>query len=421
LAGYRLDAVRVVATAVLRQARNAQAFIGEAEAVLGHPIEIISGQEEGRLIYMGVANAVDAPAERRLVVDIGGGSTELVLGRGPDIEKVESFPVGSVKQALAFFPGGVIDAVSFDAAVLSARGQFEDAAPPYHPDNWKRAYGSSGTIRAIGDIIARNGIGRGRIDMASLQALRQAFVRAGHASRIELPGLRADRAATVAGGLAILIALFQELQIEQIGTVDAGLRLGVLWDLYYRSHCRDRRDDAIEALAARFGVDRDRAVRTAHGASALFAQLRPGGEAYTKLLYWAGILHEAGLAVSQTGYHKHSAYLAEHADLPGFTAREQKILGRLLAAQKGNLRKVEEWLADHDFAKAVLALRLALVFLHARMDGGIGAVLLNLNGRIQLDLPQYLLDEHPTLRYWIDREHDWWEEVDIDFKLRLRG
>jgi exopolyphosphatase/guanosine-5'-triphosphate,3'-diphosphate pyrophosphatase len=421
LANFELDAVRVVATAVLRQARNAAAFTAEAEAALGYPVEIISGEEEGRLIYMGVANTIGLPGERRLVVDIGGGSTELVLGQGVDIDKVESFSVGSVKQSLAFFPDGRIDATSFEAAVLSARGQFEDAAPPYHPDNWKRAYGSSGTIRAIADVIQRNDIGRGRIDLSSLQALRQRFIEAGNTSLVNLSGLRPERAATVAGGLAILIALFQQLQIGQMGTVDAGLRLGVLWDLYHRSQSRDRRDEAIGQLATRFGVDHDRAMRTAHAASALFAQLRPGGESYTKLLYWAGVLHEAGLAVSQTGYHKHSAYLAEHADLPGFTAREQKILGRLLAAQKGNLRKVEEFLSDHDFAKAVLSLRLALILLHARLDGEVGAIGLRLNGRIELELPQYLLDEHPTLRYWVDREHDWWDEVETDFKLRLRG
>ena len=145
----------------MRQANNIATFLPQAEAAIGYPIEIISGEEEGRLIYMGVANALAQPAERRLVVDIGGGSTELILGRGSDIERVESFSVGSVRQRLSFFIGGRIDGPSFEAAILSARSIFEDGAPPYHPQFWKRAYGSSGTIRAIADVIDKNGLDKG--------------------------------------------------------------------------------------------------------------------------------------------------------------------------------------------------------------------------------------------------------------------
>src|SRR5471032_2464782 len=173
LSAYQLDAVRVVATSAMRVARNSAAFLPAAEQAVGYPIEIISGEEEGRLIYMGVANALALPGERRLVIDIGGGSTELILGRGQEIERVESFSVGTVKQSLSFFVGGRIDAPSFEAAILSARSHFEDAAPPYHPQFWKRCYGSSGTARTIADIIVKNNLGR-EVNAASLEALSSA-------------------------------------------------------------------------------------------------------------------------------------------------------------------------------------------------------------------------------------------------------
>ncbi|MBC7454229.1 MAG: Ppx/GppA family phosphatase, partial [Massilia sp.] len=252
LAGYRLDAVRVVATSTLRVARNAAAFLPAAEKAIGYPIEIISGEEEGRLIYMGVANALALPAERRLVIDIGGGSTELILGSGSDIERVESFSIGTVKQSLSFFPDGRIDAASYEAAILSARSHFEDAAPPYQRGNWHVAYGSSGTVRAIADVIERSSLGDGRLSPAGLDALRARFVEFGRVAKIDMPGLRPDRASTIIGGLAILIALVHELGIDAITPVEAGLRMGVMWDLYLRSMQRDRREQSVLEMARKF-------------------------------------------------------------------------------------------------------------------------------------------------------------------------
>ena len=418
LAAYKLDAVRVVATSTMRVAHNSAAFLPEAEAALGYPIEIISGEEEGRLIYMGVANSIGNLSERRLVMDIGGGSTELILGRGLEIERVESFSVGTVKQSLSFFVGGRIDAASFEAAVLSARSHFEDGAPPYHPDHWKKAYGSSGTIRAIGEIIARNELGDGKVNAASLDALRRRFIEFGHVNRIDMPGLRPDRASTIIGGLAILIALVAELAIDELTPIEAGLRMGVMWDLYLRSTQRDRRDESVRALAHKFHVDEQRAHRAADDAAALYAQLKPAGDAYLKLLPWSAQLHEVGMVVSQTGYHKHAAYMIENADLPGFTAREQKMMARLIVAQKGNLRKVAEGLPDPDFAKAVLALRVALLLLHARVEPGLGELKLRMKNRIELEIRRDWLARHPTVKYWIEKEQESWDEVGVDFSVR---
>ena len=418
LSAYRLDAVRVVATSTLRVANNGAAFLPAAEQAIGYPIEIISGEEEGRLIYMGVANALALPGERRLVIDIGGGSTELILGKGADIERVESFSIGTVKQSLSFFAGGRVDQASYAAAILSARSHFEDAAPPYQHPNWSTAYGSSGTIRAIAEIIERNGLGDGRLSARGLDALRARFISFGHVSKIDMPGLRPDRAGTIIGGLAILIALVHELGIEAVAPVEAGLRMGVMWDLYLRSMQRDRREQSVLEAARKFHVDETRAARVAQQAGALYAQLKPAGETCIRPLQWSAWLHEIGMVVSQTGYHKHAAYLIENADMPGFTTREQKLMGRLVLAQKGNLRKVAEALSDPDFAKAVLALRMAILLMHARMQAGPGELKLRMKHRIELEIGKDWMAGHPTLAFWIEKEQEWWDDVGVDFSVR---
>lgn len=420
LDGYKLDGVRVVATSAMRVARNSAAFLPQAELAIGHPIEIISGEEEGRLIYMGVANALATPGERRLVIDIGGGSTELILGRGQEIEKVESFSVGTVKQSLSFFVGGRVDAPSFEAAILSARSHFEDAAPPYRPQFWKQCYGSSGTARTIADIIVKNGIGR-EVNAATLTALKQRFIEFGHVSKIEMAGLRPDRAGTIIGGLAILIGLVRELDIPVVQPIEAGLRMGVMWDLHLRSTKRDRREQSVQACLQKFHVDERRANRVADDALALYMQTKPVTEEYTRHLYWSALLHEVGLVVSQTGYHKHAAYMIENADLPGFTTREQKIMSRLIVAHKGNLRKVAEVLAEPDFAKAVVALRLAVLFMHSRIDIDFSLIKLRVKNRIELEIRREWVAEHPTLSYWLEKEQENWDEVGVDFTIRTSG
>ncbi len=418
LAGYELDAVRVVATSAMRVARNGAIFLPLAEQAIGHPIEIISGEEEGRLIYMGVAHALALPGERRLVLDIGGGSTELILGRGQDIERVESFSIGTVKQSLSFFVGGRVDAPSFEAAILSARSHFEDAAPPYHPQYWKNAYGSSGTIRTIADIIARNNLGNGDLSGASLSALKQRFIQFGHVGKIDMPGLRPDRAGTIVGGLAILIALVRELDIEVVTPIEAGLRMGVMWDLYLRSTKRDRREQSVQDCVQKFHVDEGRARRVAENAVAMYAQLKPSSDALNKCLRWSGLLHEVGMVVSQTGYHKHASYIVENADLPGFTTREQKTMSKLIMAQKGNLRKISDSLSDPDFAKAVLALRLAILFMHARIEADFSELRLRMKSRIELEIKRDWVAHHPTVSFWMEKEQELWDEVGVDFSIR---
>ena len=421
LASYTLDAVRVVATNTLRVAKNAAAFLPAAEQAIGYPIEIISGEEEGRLIYMGVASALAQADEKRLVIDIGGGSTELILGKGYEILQVESFSIGTVGQSQSFFPDGRIDAATLDAAILSARSVFEDGAPPFRPQHWSRAYGSSGTIRALSEAIEKNAIGDGSLSLKNLETLKSRLIGYGDLAKVDLVGIKSERISAVVGGLAVLIGIMQEIGIKDITAVDAGLRMGVLRDLQLRATRHDRREQSVREFMRRFRADEDRATRVAATATALYTQLKPASDDYAKHLYWSGLLHEVGMVISHTGYHKHAAYMVENADLPGFTAREQRLMSTLIAAHKGNLRKVEDALDETDFAKAVLALRLAVMLMHSRLDAEADRLKLKMKNRIELEFRRDWSLQHPTLSYWIEKERGWWDEVGVNMDVKTVG
>ena len=418
LAAYPLNAVRVVATNTIRIAGNAAAFLPVAEKAIGYPIEIISGEEEGRLIYMGVASTVGMPGERRLVIDIGGGSTELIVGTGQDITQVESFSTGTVRVSQDFFIGGRIDGAAFDAAILASRSLFEDAAPLYGPAHWSIAYGSSGTMRAIGEAIAKNDLGDGTLSLASCEALRERLIDFGETGRIVLAGMKPDRAAVIVGGLSILMGIMQELGIDSVQPIEAGLRMGVLWDLHLRATKRDRREQSVRGFLQRFGGDAARADRVADYAGQTFGMMKPADESLARHLHWSALLHEVGQAVSHSGYHKHGAYLIEHADLPGFTTREQRCMATLIAAQKGNLRKVSDALTDPDLARAILALRLAVLFSHARLALDGAGLRVKMKSRIELELDSAWVAQHPTVAFWMQKERACWIEVGIEFVIK---
>jgi exopolyphosphatase/guanosine-5'-triphosphate,3'-diphosphate pyrophosphatase len=418
---HRLDAVRVVATNTLRVATNAEALLPRLEAAIGYPVEVISGEEEGRLIYMGVSCALARADEQRLVIDVGGGSTEVIAGRGDEIQLVESFSIGTHPQSAAYFPGGRIDAPSFEAAVNAARARFEDAAGQYRAHGWEAVYGSSGTIRAVSDVIGRSRIGEGiengGMSIDSLLALRDRLIAAGHVGAFDLPGIKRERVIVMAGGLSVLIGAMQEFGVRGMTAINAGLRLGVLSDLELRARRSDRRDSAIQACMRRFGVDHGRAQRTAAIARQLVDRLGGLDESVRRHLLWSCMLHEVGLAVSHSGAHKHAAYIVEHADLPGFTNREQRLMSAIVLAQKGNLRKVREALGAPDLARAVLAMRLAAVFMHARVDGDLDGLKVRMKNRIEIDTPRGWLKQHPTVAAWFEKEAAAWGEVGVGFQV----
>lgn len=413
-----LTRVRVVATNTVRVARNARTFLQLAEKAIGYPIEVISGEEEGRLIYMGVACALDDASERRLVMDIGGGSTELVLGQGSEIEEVESFGIGTVATASRFFGGQKITEQAFEAATLKARSYFEDRMKPFHPRLWHTAYGSSGTMRTIADVIEKNAIGDSTVSLKNLRALRDWLIACGRQDSIDLVGVKPERLSVILGGLPVLIGLAEELGLRQLWPIEAGLRMGVLWDLHLRSRSKDRRRESIKRFIKRHGVDEQRAASAKSHARALYAQLNPEHEELARIVAWAAQIHEVGMVVSHTGFHKHGAYLALHADLPGFTQHEQHVLSTLVLAQKGNLRKISEAMADPDLTRAILALRLGIIFMHARIDLAEEPIRLRFRSRIDLELPKGMLANHPTLAYWLGKEQASWEEVGYDFLVR---
>jgi exopolyphosphatase/guanosine-5'-triphosphate,3'-diphosphate pyrophosphatase len=416
---YRLTDVRVVATNTFRVARNVATFKPLCEQAIGYPIEVISGEEEGRLIYMGVAHEVARPLEARLVIDIGGGSTELILGRGSDITEVESFGIGTQQQAMAFFTGGHIDARSFDAAITAARARFEDAAAMFRPGQWDAVYGSSGTIRAIGEVINVNGIGDGTMSFASLKALEAVLVRCGHVDRFLLPGIKRERVFVMLGGLSVLLGVMEELQAERIAAINAGLRLGALCDLELRSTRHDRRDQAIVAVLRRFRADEQRADRTAALARQLHAQLSPEGGPFRRYLDWASRLHEVGQSISHSGAHKHGAYMVENADIPGFTTGDQAVMAKLVLGQKGNLRKVKEQLEDLEFARAQLALRMAAMLMHARLDEHVGGIRLRMKSRIEAGVDADWARQHPTVMLWLEKEKESWAEVNMPMAVAV--
>ena len=200
--------------------------------------------------------------------------------------------------------------------------------------------------------------------------------------------------------------------------IEAGLRMGVMWDLYLRSTKRDRREQSVQDCVQKFHVDEGRARRVAENAVAMYAQLKPSSDALNKCLRWSGLLHEVGMVVSQTGYHKHASYIVENADLPGFTTREQKTMSKLIMAQKGNLRKISDSLSDPDFAKAVLALRLAILFMHARIEADFSELRLRMKSRIELEIKRDWVAHHPTVSFWMEKEQELWDEVGVDFSIR---
>ncbi len=373
LKGFESGHVRAVATQTLREARNRDEFLRAAQRVLGHPIEVISGREEARLIYAGVSFL--QPAEHaRLVVDIGGRSTELILGQGRTPKEAESFPVGSVSLSMRYFGDGHMSSQAFRAAQIAAGAEFEEALTEFAPELWTQALGSSGTVGAVSQVLRETGATDGDITVPALATLIERCIDAGHIDRLQVPGLRDDRRAVIPGGLAILYTVLTHFGIERMQPAKGALRQGVIIDLHerllaQRSGARDKdaRDVTVAALQGRFDVDVEQAERVRETAVHLQDAACPDADPQARReLAWACDLHELGLAVSHHDYHRHSAYLLAHMDAPGFSQSQQRRIGQLVLAQRGGLRKVEEQLADPLFAWQALCLRLAVIRCHAR-------------------------------------------------------
>ena len=296
LRGLPAEAVRVVGTNALRVAKNADAFIRESEAILGYPIEVIAGREEARLIYLGVANSLPPSQHDRLVVDIGGGSTEFIIGHRLKAKVVDSLYMGCVSYSERYFPGGAMDKRSFKDAQLAARKEIEQMAIRFRKEGWKDAFGSSGTAKALGIILQENGQTVDGISRAGLEWLRDKALKADGFTAVNLPGVKGDRVPVLPGGLAIMLTIFEELDIAHMGVADTALRDGVLYDLLGRTHHEDIRDATVEATAKRYHVDSAQAQRVRQLAQLFFSQVDESADnelAFQRRqkLAWAARLH----------------------------------------------------------------------------------------------------------------------------------
>ncbi len=421
LRGLSPEAVRCVGTSALRVAKNADEFLPRAEAALGHPIEIVAGREEARLIYLGVAHSLPASNDRRLVVDIGGGSTEFIIGQGLKPRERESLHMGCVNFSSRFFPGGAVDKSALKAAEIAARVEVERIAREFSRGNWQQAVGSSGSARALREILEQNGWSACGITADGLDRLRSQFIKAGHVDALELAGLTRDRRPVIAGGFAIMVGLFAELDIEQMDVAETAMREGILYDLLGRFHKQDMRAATVDEFMRRYHIDTRQAERVEQVALKLLAASGGGDENDRRFLGWAARLHEIGLMVSHGGYHRHSGYILENADMPGFSRTEQARLALLARAQRGALVKLPEFAAaavpDRD-RLLVWLLRQAVILCRSRAEPQLTDVQVAFNGkRIRLTLPEGWLERRPLTQRALDEEASHWETVGIKYGI----
>ena len=335
--------VRALATNTVRQLSSPQSFLVPAETALGHAIEVVSGREEARLIYLGVAHAQPPkPGQLRLVIDIGGGSTEFIIGRGFEQMERESLQVGCIASTRRFFPGGKLSKKRWKDALTEIGAEFQQFAGLYRSLGWQEALGSSGTHKAIGEICAAMKLTKGAITAEALPQLRDRLLQADNISKIDLPGLSSDRRPIIAGGVLVLEAAFEALGLQRLMVSKAAMREGILYDMLGRGGDNDPRDASVAALTQRYGMDEIQSARVEATAMRLFEQVADSwalDDDDARQLGWGARLHEIGLAVAHSQYHVHGAYLLEHSDISGFSRQEQQVLAALVRTHRRNVPK----------------------------------------------------------------------------------
>ena len=426
LRGFAPDSVRAVATNTLRVAKNAAEFLARGEEVLGFPIEVIAGREEARLIYLGVAHTLPNRRQRQLVVDIGGGSTEFIIGRNIKPLQLESLYMGCVGFSLKYFPNGYIDKRGMKEAELAARRELQTIVHAYRATGWDMAVGSSGTAKAICDLLELNRFASGSITQEGLERLRARLIQAGHATKADLDGMRPERVPVIPGGVAIMSAVFKEFGLDDMAFSEGALRLGVLYDLLGRYHHDDLREATVSRFMQRYEVDRRQAERIATTALELYRQLRPQDpveeSTAAHFLAWAARLHEIGISIAHTSSHKHSAYMLANADMPGFSKRDQTLLSRLVLAHRGKLERVQpltrqthegpEWLL-------IFCLRIAALLHRARDDAPQPEMRVRIGAKgYELQLDRDWLAAAPLTAAVLTEEVRQWANVGIELKVR---
>lgn len=415
--------VRAVGTNTLRLAKNAAEFLEAAREALGHEIEVVSGQEEARLIYLGVAHSVHDEGGRRLVIDIGGGSTECILGTGLEMIEGHSLYMGCVAWSERYFPGGAVDEKRMKQAVIAAMQEIESIYLHYRETGWDRCIGSSGTILSIAEILRGLGRSRDAIEREGLFLLRDLVVASRNVQHLRLEGLKDDRLPVFAGGLAILLAVFESFGLERMTPSTGALREGLLYDLLGRIRHEDVRDRTIGRMADRYHVDRAQAERVERSVLEFFDHAAPSWDIEPEwgraILSWAARLHEIGLAVRYSGYHKHGAYLLENSDMPGFSSDEQKLLAALIRFHR---RKFVADAFEHlgpgrrKRARRLSALlRLAVLLNRSRSPRPLPPISVSVEKkRILLGFPPSWLEEHALTMADLEEERGRFREAGLE-------
>ncbi|MGV1044045.1 exopolyphosphatase [Limnohabitans sp.] len=391
IAGFQPHQVRAVATQTMREARNREVFLAKAKDILGFPIEVIAGREEARLIYLGVSHLLPQSTEHRLVVDIGGRSTELILGQNVQAQTLESYRVGSVAWSMKYFPDGQWTSSAFKAAEIAAKAVLDEAQMLYPRSSWDTCYGSSGTVGAVADVLALAGWPEGLITRDGLDWLKDKLLKAQKPEHLKIEGIKEDRRPVIGGGLAVLRAVFDLLQIDEMVAAQGALRHGALYDLLDRESPQDDvRTQMVGWLTQRFGTDLKQAERVSRTAQTLLTSMLSKASddkeavRHLRKVDWAAQLHEVGMRISHSDYHKHGAYILDNTDLPGFTIDELHRLSQLVLGHRGKLRKLDAPLQDPLFVQQLMALRMSVILCHARRDPDTSSMTLHVDTAKQI-------------------------------------
>lgn len=408
--------VRVVGTNTLRRAQNSDAFLAKAEEALGHPVEVISGIEEARLVYLGVSHHTDLSDGANLVIDIGGGSTELIVGEGHEPQHLESLYVGCVGVSRAHFADGKLSAKRFERARLAVRLELRPVVAAFRRRGWKRAIGSSGTVRAARDVALGLKLCDNGVSFAAAEAIIEEMIKARRVEDLSLPGLGAERSPVFPGGIAILAEVMSALKVEALDISGGALREGLLYDMLGRLHDEDARERSIRAMQRRYHVDLEQATRVEATAVALLEQVarawQLGGQRFKQILVWAARLHEVGLDIAHARYHHHGGYLIENSDLPGFVKLEQQLVASLVTLHR---RKLDDPFLDElpgswraPMFKLVVLLRLAALLHRSRSPSDLPAIALAPGKEsLELKFPQGWLDANPLTAADLEQETEW--------------
>lgn len=423
-----VNQLRVVGTSTLRSANDASSFLERAESILHSPINIISGSEEARLIYLGVANDLSPGKNRRLVIDIGGASTEMVIGR-KGAQRLDSLYMGCVTQSLRFFPDGILSNLAYKKAVLWARSEIQGVLNQFRSSEWDEAVGSSGTIRSIEEVLEGLGLNADHmITLEGLDSLAEELCRFDDMSDVKLPNLSEERRYVFPGGLAILHGLFIELGITQMHVSSFALREGVIFDLAGQKANGDLREDTIARLMKQYHVDEDHVRRLVKFAQSLLTQVKDSFEQPAdtlRLLRWALSVHEIGLAISHSGFHKHGSYILLNSFMPGFSKQEQKLLGFLVLNQRRKLRPQPQTYGFEPDWRLVQIVRLACLLCRRRDDSVLGPdIRLQFKAdTLVISLPENWMQKNPLAGEELQNEQQYLSQLQLrlDIKTRPNG